>query len=696
MKLEILDVSLTVRRQSGKEEELPLLQVENREEGSLYRFGNEKAEADFETGMRDGCLTGKVRVSLKTEHFRENDGLDLREPVTVSLSFRENPGRMTALYLHRDWWTRPAFVDKWEDVPERTQCLYLDYGDVRGCLLLLSGKLGKAYARGGKKGRLTLAVTAYCGGLSELMETVFVLAQDPALLHAVSDCCRTVAKLQDVLLKKQKEYPAMFDYLGWCSWDAFYTDISEEKVRAKAAELAEKKVPVRWLLLDDGWLSVHDGKLYDLHPEKEKFPEGFAGMIADIKAAGSVEHVGVWHALGGYWGGIEPGSRAAAEEEKHLYETKAGKLLPCPEAENGYGFYRDWYELLRKEGIDFVKVDGQSAVKNYYMDEIAVSRAARETHKALEGAAGAYMGGRLINCMGMAMENILGRQGSAVSRNSDDFVPDNPEGFAEHLLQNAYNAPYHDEFYYCDWDMFWTFHKDAKKHALLRAVSGGPVYFSDRIGDTDPSAVQGLVYGDGRLLRMDRAAKPSEDCLFTDPAKSGLLKLTNIADCGRNGQKGGAVALYNIGKAEGTTSVRASDIPELSDGVWCCYDVQQGSAVLLDAKEAFFVTLEAGDCRLYLFVPAPEGTAVIGLTDKLISFHAVEEVKQTGDEFLAVVKQGGAFAFYSEREVLACRVNGKDRLEELKREGNLYRISCGEEGRLVISVRMQAAGKEER
>ena len=28
---------------------------------------------------------------------------------------------------------------------------------------------------------------------------------------------------------------------------------------------------------------------------------------------------------------------------------------------------------------------------------------------------------------------------------------------------------YHNEFYVCDWDMFWTSHPDAGKHALLRA-----------------------------------------------------------------------------------------------------------------------------------------------------------------------------------------------------------------------------------
>ena len=179
-------------------------------------------------------------------------------------------------------------------------------------------------------------------------------------------------------------------------------------------------------------------------PEVKKFPNGFATMIQDLRREDGIRWFGVWHALGSYWGGVEPGSKAALEEKDHLYKTASGKLLPYPCAEKGYGLFRDWYEQLRAQGIDFVKVDGQSAIKNYYENEIPVCEAARKTHEALEGAAAAYMDGRLINCMGMAMENILGRPASGMSRNSDDFVPDNPTGFAEHLLQNSYNALYHN------------------------------------------------------------------------------------------------------------------------------------------------------------------------------------------------------------------------------------------------------------
>ena len=71
----------------------------------------------------------------------------------------------------------------------------------------------------------------------------------------------------------------MFRSLGWCSWDAFYREITEEKVRQKARELVEKKIPVRWMLMDDGWLSTKGELLCDFAPEPAKFPNGFGKMI---------------------------------------------------------------------------------------------------------------------------------------------------------------------------------------------------------------------------------------------------------------------------------------------------------------------------------------------------------------------------------------------------------------------------------
>ena len=81
----------------------------------------------------------------------------------------------------------------------------------------------------------------------------------------------------------------MFRYLGWCSWDACYKEVTEEKVRQKADELLDKRVPVKWMLIDDGWLSTKDEMLCDFMPDKEKFPNGFRKMIQDIKRKGKIK-----------------------------------------------------------------------------------------------------------------------------------------------------------------------------------------------------------------------------------------------------------------------------------------------------------------------------------------------------------------------------------------------------------------------
>ena len=689
MKQDIVSVGVTICRQSTTKEAL----AEKERRGLNWRFVSEKADALVSVTEKEGCLFGTVQAGLQGEPFRENDGFGLKEALRISLGLKEKPLRMTALYLHRDWWTRPAFVKEWRELPERTQVVYLDYGDHFGCLFLMAGKEYKAnVGMAGSAGddRLIVSMMSYCAGQMWLEEPVFVLSEAGTPYEAISLACRTAAQKAGVLLRDEKELPEMFSYLGWCSWDAFYTDINEEKIRLKAEELKEKDVPVRWLLLDDGWLSVKDNRLYDLAPEKEKFPEGFGKMTRELKKDSLLRWIGVWHSLGGYWGGIEPGSKLQREEDEHLYTTRSGKLLPAPRAEAGYGFYRNWYEYLRGEGIDFVKVDGQSAVKNHYANDIPVCLAARETHKALEGAAAAYMRGRLINCMGMAMENILGRQGSVLSRNSDDFVPGNLDGFGEHLMQNAYNAPYHNAFYTCDWDMFWTSHQDAVKHAVLRAISGGPVYISDRIGDTVKEAVMPLCFHDGRLLCMERSAMPSLDCLFTDPSKEGIVKLSNLADCGILGRKGGAVAAYNLTGKEQETTLCASDIFDLPKGDYLCVDVMEKKVLGKTSTEggAFPISLQKDGFALFVFVPITGEYAVIGLMEKYISFLGIEEIKMLPEGFLAIVKECGSFGFYTKKRVSGVKINGMDQMTLLEEHEGFYQVKTrGQAGQMLVEVR---------
>ena len=63
----------------------------------------------------------------------------------------------------------------------------------------------------------------------------------------------------------------------------------------KMREFQTKQLPVKWVLIDDGWLDAdYDKKvLFDLDADKERFPEGLKGCVKELKEIWKVDSVGV-------------------------------------------------------------------------------------------------------------------------------------------------------------------------------------------------------------------------------------------------------------------------------------------------------------------------------------------------------------------------------------------------------------------
>lgn len=639
---------------------------------------------EVKEGVSDGCRIGKLRLDMKNESCRENFNLRMEKPVTVYLPAEEKPEKITAMYLYNEWWTRPAFVESFQEIPDHTQVVFFKYQNEFSCLVPVAGRKFKTYIAGGTETEICLEMTACLGGQKALEEPLYVTARALSLAEAVHKVFSWLAEYKGIRMRESRRIPEMFQYLGWCSWDACYTDVSEDMIRRKANELFAKKVPVKWMLIDDGWLSTENERLCDFAPDKEKFPNGFRHMTKEMKEDGNIQWFGVWHAFGGYWGGIAPGSSLEYKERPYLYKTVNGKLIPSPQT--GERFYRDWYQYLRQEGINFVKVDGQSAVPYYFENSLPVCEAASGMSQAMESGA-SYIDGAVINCMGMAMENILARPSSAVSRNSDDFVPDKEGGFAEHLLQNAYNALYHNELYCCDWDMFWTMHKDSVKHSLLRAISGGPVYFSDKIGDTSPEVLKPLVYKSGRILMMDRSAKPTDDCIFSDPLVDGVLKLHNAASWGQD-RKGGGIAVFNLTGQPQAFDFGAADIPELdvANQYWV-FDYFHKKAFSLDRDGRYEGIIEKDGYAWFLILPQGKMASCLGLLDKYAGFTAVEAIYENENMQTVVVRESGPLGWLSRKEPREVKINAADVSEKVQKKDDIYSVEIPEDfSKAVLSI----------
>ena len=626
------------------------LNTEGWEEEGLY--------VEMAEHMTKDCCLGEICLRIKNTSNMENFNLRAGRPVKIYLPM-EQPEKMTAMYMFNPWWTRPAFIESFQEIPDRTQVLFMKYPDHYACMVPMVGKKFKTCISGGTKDGLCLDMTAGLGGISSLEEPLYLISKDSSLYEAIHKAFVWIADYKGIRIREERRIPEMFRYLGWCSWDAFYREVSEKGIRRKAEELSEKHVPVKWMMIDDGWMTMDDKEelLADFAPDRKKFPEGFRKMTEELKENNGIRWMGVWHALGGFWGGLVPESPLARREAPYLYQTVSGKLVPSPVT--GEKFYRDWYELLNRQGISFVKVDGQSSATWYFENDLPLAQAVRGMNEALESGA-SRMDGGVINCMGMAMENILARPATAVSRNSDDFVPDKEEGgFAEHLLQNAYNALYHNELYCCDWDMFWTMHKDAVKHSLLRAVSGGPVYVSDKPGATDPEILKPLTYQNGKILMMDRSAKPAQDCIFSDPMKEGVLKLHNIASYGD--KKAGGMAVFNLTDRMQPFSFCPGDIPDLEVAhTYRVYDYFSKKAFSLDRNEKYEGTMEPDGFGWYVILPEGENGACLGLLDKYAGFTAVENIYESNNRVTVILGESGRVGWISGKKPQKILVNGQE------------------------------------
>ncbi len=144
----------------------------------------------------------------------------------------------------------------------------------------------------------------------------------------------------------------------------------------------------------------------------------------------------MWHALTGQWEGID----SEASFPVRLDELDSLRKLPPTTEGDSFRFWHGWHDYLAQQGVDFIKVDVQSNLANHYKYRDFPGKVSRVAHQALEASVGLHFNGQIINCMGMASDQLWHRPSSSLARNSDDFFPKKSGNLQEHALQNAYNA----------------------------------------------------------------------------------------------------------------------------------------------------------------------------------------------------------------------------------------------------------------
>lgn len=574
--------------------------------------------------------------------------------------------RFTCCYRCDPWWVTSVAGDRGCEVPVETQYLLAELADGRVAVLLLLLD-GPFYTMLCGADDDTLVLTAETGDPAvvgaEVTGLFIAVGDDPyALMEAAAQS--VTARMGCGRLHREKPLPDFVDDFGWCTWDAFYQDVSHAKVREGLESFAAGGVSPRFLILDDGWLSARvmetgESRLTSFAANAEKFPGDLGATVAMAKGEFDIETFLVWHTLQGYWGGVDgealPHYRVSGTEKhfsagilQHTPEitTMFGRIVGLLAPEDSYRFFHDFHRHLREQGVDGVKVDNQGSLDAVTHGHGGLISLVRAYHEALEGAAQTHFFGRLINCMSVSTNVVYHALNSTLIRSSTDFWPTIPASHGLHLYTNAQSSFWLGEFMHPDWDMFQSDHAMGAFHAAGRAVSGSPLYVSDKPDGHDFALLRKLVLSDGTILRAREIGRPTRDCLFHNPTKEDvLLKIFNHDE--RAGVLGVFNARYHAEEAERVTlsgQVCPADVEGLAGERFASYahNAQTLTCGVRDA--ALPVTLPELTFEIFTIVPIEHGVAPIGLTDKFNSAGAItaKDADPRGGYFLAL-RDGGDF-----------------------------------------------------
>ncbi|KAG0646377.1 putative galactinol-sucrose galactosyltransferase 2 [Hyphodiscus hymeniophilus] len=346
-----------------------------------------------------------------------------------------------------------------------------------------------------------------------------------------------------------------FTGLGFCTWSSIGEDVplTLDLMDDLVQKLVKFNVPVGTFIIDDGWQDIR----YGLNGSEktrglwsfdtwERMNAPLSDVVSLVKKTlPTVEDVGVWMTLHGYWNSIAPTSPLAKKYEMQTFKLNRDNLqgidwpetdfdgqqtcsisdpekrtwcLPPPHL--AYKFWKDYFTSCFDAGVSFVKVDDQAY--GSLLDGVSGGEEFVALWDGMTRAASEVFGdNRVIHCMAHYERTFNGDIGMGVAtqgkkiviRNSDDFGLNRPDIHRSHIHFNIFNAMLTSQLCLIpDPDMFMTSAQWPEYHAVLRAFFEGPVLLADKPGELDLEILNKLIgkspTGRYQIVRAPQTIRP--------------------------------------------------------------------------------------------------------------------------------------------------------------------------------------------
>lgn len=596
-------------------------------------------------------------------------GLPAEKTIVLALTPPETGVVHASHFLGGPWGaphqTAPAWVQSLADAPIRTQyALWQEQSGEWGAVIPLVGGGLRCYLSGGG-GKLVATADSLMEGFAPKRAPMFVIGWGPdpfKLTRDVYTFAFQTMHAEDPLVigrpRWEKAYPNSYRYIGWCSWNSYYRNISQEKLIRHAKLFKESGFPLRMMLIDDCWMQVNrhtmdpgqQNRLYltGLDADPKTFPGGMAETVRILKEDYGIGFVGLWHTFEGYWRGVELGSAADVAGAIMPYNQEAG--IPDPRSEAGFGFWDAYYQVLAGAGVDFVKVDNQGPMLTMLNGQVPGSFAMGRAQDNFQRAAAKYFKSDVMNCMEMNIDVVYHWRDTNLGRSVVDYVPWSYVDPRTNVLTNIYNTMWFGNVSWPDYDMFMSSDNHVEYYTASHALSGGPVYITDYLGNEHWEVLWPTIYADGEVIRADEPGLPTRQILLENTYASGKP----VMMWSRTGA-GGALGLWNSNalflpvRAE----VGPADIEGLEGESFVTYEYFSKKLRVLRAGERFPVRLGPWGAQVYTVWPVTDGFAPLGLIEKYLSGGAVAEVSRSAEGVTVGLKDAGRFGAYSDRAIVS-------------------------------------------
>lgn len=631
-------------------------------------ISTEEIQNKIEQTISNKGVGNFINFSSKTEsdlHFVQLGGVE---------GFRQ----YSASFRNKSCWMIPSIGKHIKDIPAETQFLLIDRGNSEYLMFIpLVDDKTRCSIGGVDTGLELIAETGdTLTRVNEFLGLYMLAGNNPySMIKQASVDIQN--ELKSFKLRTEKNDPWFADHFGWCTWNAMFVDVGTDTLTNAMKHFKENDIPVKYIILDNGWLENKNGKLSSFKADPEKFPSGLAPLITDLKENYGLEKMIIWQAHWGKFGGLNKGSfpeleietqvvpvKRFVENTKHIKEngtseeiaTMGNVFYPGTTAKDivipdFVPYYDQYFDYIRRQGADGVKIDAMTWVESVGQGRGGRVARMKDMMQGLQSAANNHFNNEMINCSSLSNDYLFNTLTSNVTRTSGDFFPEKPETHGAHIFINAHVSFWLGQFVLPDWDMFQSGHEAGDFHAAARAISGGPVYTTEVIGAENKEILKKLMTKNGRLPRCNNHGQICLESLFTnidDKEKAIKVFNTNIV--------GGIVGAFNCSYDKNDNvvvkeNVKPSDIAGFNFGDYVTYCYSDKSLSVKDAQEKQEVNLGELEFDLFTYVPVDNGFAPIGMVEKYNPGGMITEYKQLSSNVVTMAfLDGGKFLAYSERK----------------------------------------------